>query len=518
MSLLEHPPTRRRRRGRTARGSRGRRRGTPAATRPSKKRVRRSGASRKSSALRDGGVSSTSRSKRPVVVRARRASPSPCTPASRRRRSDSSLVDRGWRGRVAGLGVGRVALDQLVEGALRVEHHRPQLAVAARCRPRRAAPGRRGAPRCRARPGRARRRAAAPGRSSARRRCCPRAAMPSAIAAEVVVLPTPPEPAQTMHRACRRARRRAPSRARAPARRRAARARRGSTSGVEQVRQRSVASADRPRRRRRELGALRARGARSSAAPQRRRAPPARRGRRSAASDCCGLGAGEALGQQRVDDDARRARAPARSRSRARSSSVSLTGISSAQRDRDDGGLRRVGERSVDASRPGGGSGRRARSRAKVRGRAQHREPVAGRGRVDDHEVVGRGARRRAARAARAPRPCRSSPARACPGVAGGEVRRRSGCRRAAPPSVRDRQLVAAGTPRARRSRVDRDREQVLGPSSASRTAAPVGRPNARGSALLAGHLGRRSCACPRARRRGRARPRPSSCRRRPCR
>ena len=47
--------------------------------------------------------------------------------------------------------------------------------------------------------------------------------------------------------------------------------------------------------------------------------------------------------------------------------------------------------------------------------RAQHRDAVAGRGRVEDDEVVGLGAAACDGRPARAPRPCRWSAARACP-------------------------------------------------------------------------------------------------------
>ena len=69
--------------------------------------------------------------------------------------------------------VGRVLADDLVEGLLRVEHHRPELAaVGLDARRRRTAPGRPGARRCRARAARASRRAASPGRSSAPRPAC----------------------------------------------------------------------------------------------------------------------------------------------------------------------------------------------------------------------------------------------------------------------------------------------------------------------------------------------------------
>ena len=60
---------------------------------------------------------------------ARGASPSPCTPATRPRRSTARGRSRLDEHRVARALVGRVLLHQLVEGALRVEHHRPQLAL-----------------------------------------------------------------------------------------------------------------------------------------------------------------------------------------------------------------------------------------------------------------------------------------------------------------------------------------------------------------------------------------------------
>ena len=97
---------------------------------------------------------------------------------------------------VARLLVRRLAGDQLVEGRLGVEHHRPQLAL--RSRP----PARSnsfGSTRLASLPSSFR-----PSESASRfagsivstQTLSPRAAIPVAIAAEVVVLPTPPEPAQ----------------------------------------------------------------------------------------------------------------------------------------------------------------------------------------------------------------------------------------------------------------------------------------------------------------------------------
>ena len=85
--------------------------------------------------------------------------------------------------------VGGEARDQLVEGALGVEPHRPQLARA----PVRPGAARRRAPRSRARGAS---RGAGSIVTTATR--CPRAARASAIAAAIVVLPTPPAPTQ-MH-------------------------------------------------------------------------------------------------------------------------------------------------------------------------------------------------------------------------------------------------------------------------------------------------------------------------------
>ena len=108
---------------------------------------------------------------------------------------ESSLVDSVCLDLLGALGLGRDPVDQLVERALGVEHHRPQLAADLEPEPlRRSArpaglvpqllqPERVGQP-----PGRIDRDHGDLG---------PRAAIPSAIAAEVVVLPTPPEPAQT---------------------------------------------------------------------------------------------------------------------------------------------------------------------------------------------------------------------------------------------------------------------------------------------------------------------------------
>ena len=83
------------------------------------------------------------------------------------------LVDPVFEDPFARLLVGRLAGDQLVEGLLRVEHHRPQLALDLDPllleQLRVDAP----APRCRAPSARASRRAASPGRSSARRPSVP---------------------------------------------------------------------------------------------------------------------------------------------------------------------------------------------------------------------------------------------------------------------------------------------------------------------------------------------------------
>ena len=97
---------------------------------------------------------------------------------------------------VARLGVRRMLADELVEGCLGVEHHRPELAASSRRRNSRTASDRPGEACSRVpwRPSESASRLAGSIVSTAT--FWPRAARPAASAAEAVVLPTPPEPAQ----------------------------------------------------------------------------------------------------------------------------------------------------------------------------------------------------------------------------------------------------------------------------------------------------------------------------------
>ena len=147
--------------------------------------------------------------------------------------------------------------------------------------------------------------------------------------------------------------------------------------------------AGRPRRavRAARAGAARARVAASARATagQRGDAPRAAAPRRAV----------KRSGVKRVDDDRVELERPGSSRSDARSAPRLGDRELLGARDGDDRGLLRVGERRVDRralarDRP---AARRGGERAR---RAEHRDAVPGRGRVDDDEVVGVGARRAA--------------------------------------------------------------------------------------------------------------------------
>jgi hypothetical protein len=86
--------------------------------------VSRSGASRKSSALRLGGVEVEVALEVELVELGHRGEL-----LRARDRARELLVDPVVEDLVAGLRVGREALDDVVERALGVEHHRPELAV-----------------------------------------------------------------------------------------------------------------------------------------------------------------------------------------------------------------------------------------------------------------------------------------------------------------------------------------------------------------------------------------------------
>ena len=164
--------------------------------RPSRKLESRSGASRKSSALRDGGVSTTIRSQRPVrcarPCRAGRASPSPCTPAcprtSSRRRCrrgcpGSARPSPGWPG-------SRTTSSKVrFMSSIIASREPPPVPVAD--------PGHRarGVVEASIPIDWASRRAGSMVSTTTLR---PRSAARSASAADVVVLPTPPEPQHTM--------------------------------------------------------------------------------------------------------------------------------------------------------------------------------------------------------------------------------------------------------------------------------------------------------------------------------
>ena len=285
--------------------------------RPSRKPVSRSGASRKSSALRDGGVSRTSDVEAPGAVElVELGHRGELLRAGDRARE--LLVDAVGEDLVARALVGREALDELVEGALGVEHHRPQLAARPRCRGRRGARGRPGAARCRARrrpSALASRRAGSMVTTATR---APSAARPMASAADVVVLPTPPEPAQTTMRL--------PARRALTATRSSSRARRAMPR---RRRRRTRTAASRPGRARR--GA----GARSWARWARARACAWRAARTSgpsgAAVERAHVGGAEALGEHAVARRRGRRSRPTSSRSASCRASVSLTGISSGR-------------------------------------------------------------------------------------------------------------------------------------------------------------------------------------------
>ena len=412
--------------------------------------------------------------------------------------------------------VGREALDELVERALGVEHHRPQLALhlepAASKRS-----GRRAAARCRAPRARASWPAAWPGRSSPPRPCAPRRPCPWRSPPTVVVLPTPPEPPQ-MHDAlaleqlARRSQQPPPARSRERARARRGRARARTGRAASHRRAGAVAS-----RAARAARAARARARARTARRAARRARPACPRSSSGAARSSAPGAAEALGQHAVDDDARQRACPSSSRAASRAaSSVSLTGISSAQRDGDDAGAargRRATRGSCAAWRAIGPT--RAIS-AKVRGARSSASAVAGGRRVDDHEVV----------AARAPRVRRSGcasshtlPMRQQLAHAGRRPPRstgRCGCGAAGRPS-RAPAADRAGTPRSRARGRSRSR---TGPRPSSTSSKPAGlrRPKRPRRRAPGRRPRRRSCAGRAARRRARARPRRSTCRRRPCR
>ena len=315
-----------------------------------------------------------------------------------RDRARELLVDAVGEDVVARCVVGREALDELVERALGVEHHRPQLAahldavageavgvdearlVAELVEAERVGQPLGGVDRDDGDALRPPRRA--PSRAPPRSSSCPRRPSP-----------------RRSRRACPRSRARSQRALQRPRERR--RARRASSS--------SRRSTKRQRRDRRAppggAGARAGRAARGRARAARARgAHPGRDGARGLERRA--VGGVEAVGQQAVGDDERRPRGRASS------------GSASSQRERlvdrhllgagdgDDAGLRGVGEHRVDHPALAGdaaharGVGERAR-------RGQHRHAVAGRRRVEDDEVVGLRRPACGGRPARAPRPSR---------------------------------------------------------------------------------------------------------------
>ena len=332
--------------------------------RPSMNWVSRRGASRKSSALRRRrrvedeqvvavlGVELEQLLHRHVLLRAGE-------------RGRELLVDAVVEDPVARLLVGGVLAHHLVEGRLGVEHHRPQLAVAS------VDPGasnRAGSTRRSVLPS-----SGSPSESASRlagsmvstATFLPRAAIPAAIAAEVVVLPTPPEPAQMQTRL-------PSSSSRDAGHQRASSAASGldlgdPELGLEQERQRRHGRLDqllaggraaRAGRRARRLSETAARQAT-------RDAPLARRGQRRRARRP--RRRRSAPGTARSDRPGRPRRRPRSRRSRS-SDAVSLTGISSGSATIATPVSLGVADEAVERPPPAGGSGRRGRSSANVRG------------------------------------------------------------------------------------------------------------------------------------------------------
>ena len=304
--------------------------------------------------------------------------------------------------------VGRELGDQAVERRLRVEHHRPQLAAHLDAVARQHARRRRAAARCRAPPGRASRPAAAPGRSSPPRR----AGRP----------PPGPAPAPPTPSSCRP--RRSPPRCRSACPPAARRCRAHSSCASSSSASRSMSGP--PGCSGRCAGACPVSFlSRASCARWR----SARRWPRSAraTAGCAGvrrqqrrLARAEAIGIQRVGDDALQRQAHALLQRRAQRARLRHRQLLRA-RDRDHRDLLGVGQHRVDdlalaRDRPGAGRRRERARRARApRRRARSRARRRRRGRRRRRRACG-------GRAARAPRACRPSAARACPGVAAATI------------------------------------------------------------------------------------------------
>ena len=323
----------------------------------------------------------------------------------------------------------------------------------------------------------------------------PSAARPIAIAADVVVLPTPPEPAQMTTRL--------PSQAVAHS---------APSSSVASLlrarRDRATAEAGtaawgpargRARRRRRSCDALDLRAACIARAARTGGAP--------------GGGGGERLAPRRrvkrwaqhgVDDDAAGDVSRRLACTASCSSSASLTGISSGRATattpvRAGSAEHRVDRTALPRDRA---HARHARRTSPAPSASATPWPVAGASRID--EVVGIGARACAARAGRAPRPCRSSAARAC------RASRRRKANIRLPPSMSARRRAAAASARysSRVLGVDRERAGRRRARASRRRC----RRAARETSSRPRDLGARSSAARGARPPGRARRRRSTC------
>ena len=198
--------------------------------------------------------------------------------------------------------------------------------------------------------------------------------MPSAIAADVVVLPTPPAPAQMQISLPSSSR--SSSQPRAPAPRASALERAEVELRLEQEGERTTGARPSAAAQARELLAL-ARAARwcSDSAARSAARTPGDPFELTACSMRVRLAVGEALRVERVHHHARRAPCPARRAARASRSSVSLHRHLLGQRDGDHAGELGVADEARRSLAPGGGSARRRRRRGRSAARAASPSP-----------------------------------------------------------------------------------------------------------------------------------------------
>ncbi len=285
------------------------------------------------------------------------------------------LVDAVAEDVVARLRVGRQPRDEIVERRLRVEHHRPQLAFAARtpCEASSAGSTCRGSLPSSSRPSDSARRFAGSIVTTATR--LPVAASPSASAADAVVLPTPPEPATMQTRHAVEALGDA-GHAGSPA---ATRSSCGASSSARRSRSGPPGCSSRRAGSCSQSSARRASCARWRSARSWPRSARATAGCSATRAQPRGLVVVEAIGVQRVGDDAldRQAHALAQRRAQlARLGDGELLGA----RDGDDRGLRRDPTASRRSSCPGARPARVPAAAANVRGAVSTATPwpVAG--------------------------------------------------------------------------------------------------------------------------------------------